>query len=247
MTKMTDRIARLHALHRRGDPLILCNVWDAGSATAVARVGARAIATSSWAVAAARGLPDGQAVTFDALIALTETLAAATDLPVSVDVEAGYGDTSDAVAANVMRVEGGGASGVNLEDQVIDGPGLIGIAAQLARIAAIRNRGVKLFLNARTDVVLKAAKDTVHADLLPEVIARGQAYAAAGADGFFVPGLTAPDLVARVCDAVALPVNVMVTELTADLSPLTGVGVARISRGPGPYLAAMATLEKMAS
>jgi len=101
-------------------------------------------------------------------------------------------------------------------------------------------------VNARTDVVLKAGATTAHCDLLAEVIARGRAYAAAGADGFFVPGLSDPELVAQVCDAVPVPINVMVTDASTDLADLKAAGVARISRGPGPYLAAMARVEELA-
>jgi 2-methylisocitrate lyase-like PEP mutase family enzyme len=228
------------ALHVPGTPLILFNAWDAGSAQAIAAAGAKAIATGSWSVAAAHGLRDAEALPIDLAIANAARIAGAVDLPVSIDFEGGYAVESDALAANAARLAATGAIGCNFEDQVIGGDGIHPLDLQQARIRAMRAAvGADFFLNARTDIFLKAAAET-HDDAKTEAaIERGQAYADAGASGFFVPGLVDLDLLARICDAVPLPVNAMNFPGAPSAAAFARAGVARISHGPGPYRIAM--------
>jgi 2-methylisocitrate lyase-like PEP mutase family enzyme len=229
------------ALHAKGSPLVLYNIWDAGTAGAVASAGAKALATGSWSVAAAHGFGDGEKVPFPFLAEIARLIAASTDLPLSVDFEGGYAVAPDEAAANVEKILDAGAVGINFEDQVVGGSGLHPIALQAERIRAIRamagRRGVPFFINARTDVFLAEADTTRHAALMDEALARADAFEAAGASGFFAPGLVDPKLIGRLCEKVALPVNIMVRPTTPDNATMARLGVSRISYGPAPYRA----------
>ncbi|MCV9962477.1 isocitrate lyase/phosphoenolpyruvate mutase family protein [Pararhizobium sp. BT-229] len=247
----TDKAKAFTELHRKGDPVVLYNIWDAGSAKAVAEAGAKALATGSWSVAAANGYGDGQEIPMLQLVDIARAIVAATDLPVSIDFEGGYAEDAEAAALNVARVVDAGAVGINFEDQVVGGSGLYALEAQAARIKAIRAmadaRGVPFFINARTDLFLKVSDPARHPPLVEEAIERGAAYAEAGASGFFVPGLSNPDLIGRVCEAVGLPVNIMMRQGVPDVKTLAGLGVGRVSYGPGPYRAMIEWLKGEAS
>lgn len=241
-----DKARRFAVLHRKGEPLILFNAWDAGSARAVAEAGASAIATGSWSVAAAQGYADGEAMPLDLALANLARIAVAVDLPVTVDFEGGYASEPAAVAANVGAAARAGAVGCNFEDRVVGGEGLHPLEAQAARIAAIRAAvGDLFFLNARTDVFLHAPLEH-HGDLVDEALERGRAYAGAGASGLFVPGLADEILIARICEQSALPVNVMVWKGTPPLKRLAELGVARISHAGAPWRIAMDALKQAA-
>jgi 2-methylisocitrate lyase-like PEP mutase family enzyme len=243
-----DRAREFAALHVKGRPLILFNAWDAGSARAIAKAGAPAIATTSWAVAAAHGYPDGEAIPASLAEAILTRIAAAVELPVSIDVEGGYAEAPDAVAAHVGRLLDAGVVGINFEDRVVQGKGLYGIDVQARRIAAIRAaaeaRGIALFINARTDVFFHSG--IALEDGLAEARARAAAYAAAGASGLFVPGLVALDAIAELCASVALPLNVMTEPRLPPVAALAQAGVARISHGPAAWFHAMAAVERAA-
>jgi 2-methylisocitrate lyase-like PEP mutase family enzyme len=148
---------------------------------------------------AANGYGDGQEIPLLQLVDIARAIVAATDLPVSIDFEGGYAEDAEAAALNVARVVDAGAVGINFEDQVVGGSGLYTLDAQSARIKAIRAmanaRGVPFFINARTDLFLKVSDPARHSPLVEEAIERGAAYAEAGASGFFVPGLSNPDLI----------------------------------------------------
>ncbi len=246
---ITDRFARFSKLHVAGDPLRLVNVWDAGSARAVADAGAPALATSSWAVAAAAGYPDGEELPFDALLATATAILGVTDLPVSVDFEGGYADAPDDVQGHARTLLELGVVGCNFEDRKVRGEGLHGVEEQAVRLRAIIAAAAGLdrpvFINARTDLFL-GTDPVTHEGRVDEALVRAEAYAAAGAGSFFVPGLGDPALIARICEASPLPVNVMVLDPTADLAALARLGVARISFGPAPYVAAMQSLTALA-
>jgi 2-methylisocitrate lyase-like PEP mutase family enzyme len=226
------------ALHVKGDPLVLYNIWDAGSAKAVAGAGARALATGSWSVAAAQGHDDGESLPLEQLLTLVGRIAATVALPLSVDFEGAYAVAPEGVASNVGRVLAAGAVGINFEDGVPGGDDIHPLPLQVQRVAAARSAG-DFFLNARTDIFLNAPPQT-HAGLVGEALDRGHAYAEAGADGFFVPGIADRDLLARVCAASPLPVNAMMTEALGPIATLAQTGVARTSFGPAPYRLAMA-------
>jgi 2-methylisocitrate lyase-like PEP mutase family enzyme len=237
------------SLHVSGKPLVLFNIWDAGSAKAVAATGARAIATGSWSVAAANGFPDGEGLPLDLAIDNLARITAATDLPVTVDLESGYGETADEVARCVLRAIKAGAIGCNLEDSFPNDGSLRDMRDQAARIAGVRkaadSAGLPLFINARTDVFFQkaAAQDDA---VVRAALDRGQAYARAGADGLFIPGVVDPALIERLVAGSPLPVNVMVQQGMPPLARLSELGVARVSHGPRPYLAMMKMLSEAA-
>jgi len=241
---------RFAALHVKGDPVVLYNIWDAGSARAVAEAGAQALATGSWSVAGAQGFKDGQAIPLELLETIVARIAAVIDVPLTVDFEGAYAEAPAAVADNVARIVGAGAIGINFEDQVVGGDGLYDIEQQCARIAAVRSRGeelgVPLFINARTDLFLKMRDRAAHPGLMDEAKARGAAYLEAGASGFFVPGLVDEGLIADVCEAIPAPVNVMMLAGAPPVTRLAELGVSRVSYGPGPFVALMGELTEQA-
>lgn len=228
------------SLHQPGNPLILFNIWDAGSARAVADAGAVALATGSASVAGALGYDDGQALPFTRLLQVVEGITSVSDLPLSVDFEAGYADTPAGVAENAAQLAALGVVGINLEDGIPPERGIRDAQAQADLIGAIRQR-TPLFINARTDLSLQNPPQS-HPELVAEAIDRASIYAESGADGLFVPGLVAPDLIAMICRDSPMPVNVMKSPAAPDIATLARLGVARISFGPFPWRAAMAGL-----
>ena len=239
-----------HSLHVRGQPLVLFNAWDAGSARAVADAGAKAIATGSWSVAAANGFADGEQLPFALAMDNLRRIVATVALPVTVDLESGYGAAPDAVAANVAAALEAGAVGCNLEDSFpVDGA-LRSMEHQVARLAAARrvadDRGISFFINARTDVFFQAPASAHDVAMVDAALERARGYAAAGASGLFVPGVIAEPLIARLVEGSPLPVNIMATPGSPDRKRLAELGVARISHGPGPYRGAMRRLTEAA-
>ena len=233
------------ALHVPGDPVILYNIWDAGSALAVVAAGAKALATGSHPVADANGWPDGENVPMDFAFANAARIVNAVEIPLTVDFESAYSTDPDEGGRNVARVAATGAVGCNFEDQVIGGEGLHPLDLQVRRIAAIRMAvGDQFFINARTDLFLKT--QTYDDALVDRVIERGKAFADAGASGFFVPRLSDPAQIERVVRDVPLPLNVIAFPGAPDKTLWADAGVARISHGPFPHRALMAKLTDMA-
>jgi 2-methylisocitrate lyase-like PEP mutase family enzyme len=215
-------------LHRAGEvPFLLPNAWDVPSALAFADAGFPAVGTTSFGVAAASGRPDGSRASREATAALVRALAG---LPVfvSADVEDGYDDDPERVAAHVAGL---GADGVNIEDST-DGR-LIDPAAQAAKIAAVKRRSPGVFVNARVDTYWLGQD----ADL-PTTLARAGQYVRAGADGIFVPGASSPDDIAALAAAVPVPLNVLAVP-DLPLTELARLGVRRVSTGSLPYRAAV--------
>ncbi|MCM3905900.1 MAG: isocitrate lyase/phosphoenolpyruvate mutase family protein [Pyrinomonadaceae bacterium] len=238
-TAQSERANLFKSLHTKGEPLILFNVWDAGSARAIEEIGAKAIATGSLSVAAAHGYGDGQELPLDMALANLKRIIATVDLPVTIDLEGGYGDSSNELQESVTRVIEAGAVGINFEDQIVGGTGLYSMEGQRARIEAIRDAAeqarLPLFINARTDIFLKADPSSHAEEHLEEAIRRAKVYAEAGASGFFAPGLRNAKFIERLCKASALPVNILVMPDVPSSKQLAALGVARISFGPGPY------------
>ena len=233
------------ALHVPGDPVILYNIWDAGSARAVAEAGAKALATGSHPVGDASGFGDGQQVPLDYVFANARRIMAAVALPLTVDFEGAYSADPEEGGANVVRLKETGAVGCNVEDQVIGGEGLHPLDLQVRRIAAIRRAvGDDFYINARTDLFLKT--QTYDDALIDEVVERGKAFADAGASGFFVPRLSDPRQIERVVREVPLPLNVIAFPGAPEKRIWADAGVARISHGPFPHRALMAKLTEMA-
>lgn len=231
---LEQKAARLRALHDEGSVLVLPNAWDAASAAVIEEAGAQAIATSSAGVAWTLGYPDGERLTRDVMLAAVARIAAAVEVPVTADVEAGYGPDPVDVATTVAATLDAGAVGINLEDS--SAPGQLYLAdAQADRIRGAREAavgaGVRSFvINARTDVYLReiGEPDT----RLGEVLARTEAYAAAGADCLFVPGLLELETLESLVASAPLPISAMARPGGPSIAALAAAGVRRISVGP---------------
>ncbi|MBB4665071.1 isocitrate lyase/PEP mutase family protein [Conexibacter arvalis] len=236
------RARRLHELHQGPGALVVLNAWDAGSARVFERSGCDAVGTTSAGVAFALGRPDGEALARDELVDATARIAAALRVPLTADLESGYGATAEEVGETVAAVLDAGAVGVNLEDGVgIGSAALRPLAEQVDRLLAARAAaeaaGIELFLNARTDVWWVGAGPPEQRIEL--AIERLRAYVEAGADGVFVPGLADPDAIARLVAAVPAPVNVLAARDTPPLHELERLGVRRVSVGSGPIRAVL--------
>jgi 2-methylisocitrate lyase-like PEP mutase family enzyme len=242
----TERAKRFAKLHVKGSPLVLYNAWDAGSAVSIVEAGAKAVATSSWSVAAAQGHDDGEDIPVELVEKIIAQIVKKVKAPVSVDFEGGYSEDDHELARNISRLLDLGVIGINFEDRVVKGSGLYKVDRQAERIGAMRKaadkKGVPLFINARTDLFLGSSGDP--AKSIDAAIDRAKAYAYAGASGFFIPGLQQASLIGRICEEVTLPVNVMVMEGVPSNDRLSKLGVSRISYGPIPYIHAMAALQK---
>lgn len=240
-----EQFAAFAALHVAGDPVVLFNIWDPGSAKAVADAGSRAIATGSHPVADAMGYPDGQQVPIDLALANAKRIVDAVSLPVTIDFEGAYAVEPEGVGRNAALLAATGAVGCNFEDQVIGDTGLHQLELQTQRIRALRQAvGDAFFINARTDLFLKS---TIYDDaLIGQVVERGKAFADAGASGFFVPRLADTKQIERVVREVPLPLNVIAIPGAPEKKVWADAGVARISHGPFPHRALMAKLTEMA-
>lgn len=241
---MIDQTAKANifrALHIKGEPVVLYNVWDAGSAQAVRDMGAKAIASGSHGVANAMGYEDGEQIPFElALENSRRIVAVSEDLPVSMDLETGYGTTPAEVGATAAKAIATGIVGVNLEDQDFATDELRPVEGHAERLKAIRTAadeaGVPLFINARSDLFKNAPAEDHTDELLAQAIERANAYAEAGADSFFLPGITDIDLIRQLCEASPIGVNIIKIPGTPSQRGLAEAGVARISYGPVPYL-----------
>ncbi len=234
---MTGKTELFAAFHVPGNPLTLYNIWDAGSAIAVEKAGASALATGSWGVAAAHGYKDGEDFPLELAIANLRHIVRVTELPVTIDLESGYGDTPDAVGRTVQTAADAGAAGINLEDKDPKTRELYSVSEAAARIAAAAATG--LFINARTDLFILTPPDRHDQGLADTVLDRARAYAEAGANGLFVPYLIDEKLIAYVCERSPLPVNILTHPDGPRHDRLAELGVARISHGHGPWAAAM--------
>jgi 2-methylisocitrate lyase-like PEP mutase family enzyme len=231
----------------------LANVWDAASARMVAMAGAKAVATSSGAVSWAHGVRDGGNLDLDTVCTvLREIVSAAGDLPITADIEGGYAPAPEGVGASVAAVIDAGVAGINLEDSgaPAESPAapLYTAADQAARIAAARaaaqSAGVRLFINVRTDVYLFGVGP--EAGRYDDVVARAQAYRAAGADGLFVPGLLDLDVLSRISQATDLALNAMWLPGAPSPAELFKAGVARVSVGTALFQSAYTYAQRVA-
>jgi 2-methylisocitrate lyase-like PEP mutase family enzyme len=244
MSSQREKAEELRRLHAAPEPLVLVNAWDAVSARVVAGApGARAIATASWSIAAARGLPDGEALSREAMVEAVAVVARAVELPVTADLERGYGD----VRLTIESALEAGAVGCNLEDS--DGKGGLWPAAEHAAVVAAARAagdaaGIPLVINARTDVYLE---DVIPPDeRLVAALERGAAYLEAGADCIFVPGVRDLETLEALAKDMGGPVSVLGGAGGPALAELARIGIARVSYGPGPLGVAMAALSRAA-
>lgn len=241
---MNDAIATFKALHVPGDPLVLFNIWDAGSARVVAEAGAKAIATGSYGVAEAQGFKDGETFGLEDALTNLRRIVGITDLPVTIDMESGYGAGPQEVGRSVAKAREAGAVGINMEDRMPGASELTPIGEQAARIEAAAASG--LFVNARCDALRGHPVEEHGPGLVAEVLERARAYADAGASGLFVPFTASRSYIAAICDGSPLPVNVLWAPAFGTRAEIAELGVARISHGHQPWAAAMAWLGEQA-
>jgi 2-methylisocitrate lyase-like PEP mutase family enzyme len=227
VTSTADKAAELRRLHDAPELLVMVNVWDVISATTLASLDAcRAIATASHSIAAAAGYPDGERIPRDEMLEAVRRIAAAVDVPVSADLEAGYGDAGE----TVRRAIGLGVVGANIEDQMR--PFDEAVAAVAAVTAAAEAEGVPFALNARTDAFLRAG-DRDRDEVMADVIRRGRAFLEAGATCVFVPGrLDEPTVERLVAGIGERKVSTIAVPGSPPLGTLERLGVARVSLGP---------------
>ncbi|HEY1911648.1 MAG TPA: isocitrate lyase/phosphoenolpyruvate mutase family protein [Vicinamibacterales bacterium] len=245
---MPDKAELLRRLHRAPPILVLPNAWDAATARLFEAEGFPAIATTSAGVAAALGYPDGGSVPWREMIEAVSRIARAVRVPVTADIEHGYATTPDGVADVVVRVIAAGAVGVNLEDIQPGAPDLEPLALQTDKIKAVvkasATAGVRVVINARTDVFLKAIG--APEARLGVAIERGKAFLEAGADCVFVPGVKDAAVISELVRGIGGPVNVLAAAGMPPIPQLEKLGVARLSVGSGPMRAALSVARDVA-
>ena len=229
MTARPDSAATFHRLHQGPDILLLTNAWDAGSARLMESLGAKAVATTSAGVAWSHGYPDGDALPLRLLLSTVADIARVVLIPLTVDMEGGYGESPAAVGEAVGAVIDAGGVGINIEDGS-NPPDLLCTKIAQARQAGTR-RGVNLFINARVDVYLyELAPEPARVE---ETLSREKRYREAGASGIFVPGVVDPAEIRTIAAEVGLPLNVLAWPGLPPAAELVGLGVRRLSAGSG--------------
>lgn len=231
--QLYEKACLLRTLHHKEEVLLLPNAWDALSAKTFEKAGAKAIATTSAGMASVFGYADGK-LPKDLLLLMIERIVKSVSVPVTVDLESGYGDTPEEVCETVLSILKIGAVGINIEDADPKQPGhLFSITEQVEKIRAIKslaNRvNLPLFINARTDVFWQNLLSPE--ERLPETLRRLEAYKEAGADGVFVPGLTDSDLISEVSKTIELPLNVLAGPWMKEMAHVKQLGVARLTMG----------------
>ncbi|MDX8030818.1 isocitrate lyase/phosphoenolpyruvate mutase family protein [Lentzea sp. BCCO 10_0856] len=241
MTSTADRTTLFHALHQQ-PPLALPNAWDVASALIVEAAGAKAVATTSAGVAWSLGAPDGDALDRELAIDLVARIAKAVSIPVTADIESGFGEDAKEVGETARAVVAAGASGVNIEDG--HGGSIRDVQEQKERLAAAREAAPELFINARTDVYLRGVG--APEDRLQLAIDRAKAYLEAGASGIFVPGVYDLDVIKTLAENIDAPLNVLAGPGAPAVHELATAGAARISVGTALASAAYAVAKKAA-
>ena len=243
MSTQRTNAEKFRELHHGKQILVLLNAWDAASARIFEVAGAPAIATTSSGLSASLGYPDGQKIPRELMIGAVRQVCRIVDIPVSVDLEAGYGTTVSEVCDTVKAVIDTGAIGINIEDAMQE-PNLLA-----ERIAAIRDvaaaRDVPLFINARTDVYLRGKG--APAARFDDAVGRLRAYEAAGADGLFAPGLGEPDVISKLLREIHLPLNILAGQGVPAAKELERLGVKRVSMGGGLQRAALTQARRVAT
>src|SRR3954470_24110606 len=238
---------RLRKLHVEGPMLVLPNAWDAGSARIFVEAGFTALATTSAGIAFSLGYPDGERITRDEMLAAVARITRRISVPITADMEAGYGMTPQGVAETVRRVIDAGAVGMNLEDRM-EGKQLIDFPLAVERIAAARGaadgEGVSIVLNARTDAF--EAPELRPEQRLEEAVRRGNAFREAGADSVFVPFVRDRDTIEVLARKIRAPVNILGAPNAPTLKELATLGVRRVTFGSAPMRATLGLVRRMA-
>jgi 2-methylisocitrate lyase-like PEP mutase family enzyme len=252
MSDQKTRAKQFTELHKKGDPVIIYNAWDGGSAKAIEDAGARAIATGDHPVGFSHGYTseDFNEFTFDLYMTTIKDIARVVEVPFSVDISSGEGLILSGLKDRVKMLLKIGVVGINFEDRLDDSSGIKHIEEQVERIKAIRETseefGVPLFINARSDIFSTAKSKDEHAGLIDRAVERAKAYKEAGGSGFFVPGLVDIELIKKLCEQSELPVNIIRIPGAPSTKELAEAGVGRISYGPVVQLQMIEWLKKQA-
>lgn len=249
MTAHHNRARLFHSLHDAASPLTLANVWDAASARLVEAAGAAAVATTSAGVAWSLGAEDGDRLDRDQAIAAIARITACVNVPVTADLESGFGETAAEVGETITQVIAAGAVGINIEDvHPESSSALRPTVEQAERIAAARAAadatGIPLFINARIDTFLRGVGET--STRLQETLDRAHAYLEAGASGIFVPGVVDQAVITALTEGISAPVNMLVQPGSPTVAELAKLGVARVSLGSAVAEAAYAVVRRTA-
>jgi 2-methylisocitrate lyase-like PEP mutase family enzyme len=243
-----QKAEQFRKMHHGPRMLVLANAWDVVSARIIEECGHPAIATSSAAVAFSRGYPDGQRISRDEMLDVVGRIARAVRVPVTADLEAGYGVTPKDMADTTKAAIEAGAIGMNLEDAGEDESSLVDLPLQVEKIRVIRETarslGVPFVLNARTDIYLTPIGP--EATRFERTVERLRAYKDAGADCLFAPGLYDAETIARLVKALDAPLNILANPACPPIPELEKVGVARLSAGSGVMRASMGLVRRIA-
>ena len=243
------RAERLRKLHHDAKVLVLPNIWDPLGARMLESLGFPAVATASAAVAYSLGQDDGQNISFETMLEVIQRIAASVQVPMTADVESGYAEEPEAVAANVRRVIEAGAAGINLEDSRREGGELRPLDVQCERLRAVRAmaeaEGVPLVINARVDVFLREGGRS-RDDRIATAIERGRAYVDAGADCVYPIGPGDAETMQALQSGIQAPLNVYLSAGAASLQDLESLGIARASLGPGLIKASLTAMRSVA-
>jgi len=250
MPTLREKAEQFRALHRRGDPVILVNAWDAVSARIVEQLGFPAIATTSAGVAWLEGFADGEHISREQMLNAVKRVTQAVHVPVTADLEHGYGNSVEDGMTTARGAIDAGAVGMNFEDWDPKAGALLDVVAQTARIRAIATMaaqaGIPFVINARTDVFLEDVGDSDEWRI-EQAVLRANAYLDAGATCAFVPGVSDEPVIAKLADAIHGPINVLANPSTPPVARLAQLGVARISVGGSAMAYALAQFRRFAS
>lgn len=238
----------LKKLHHSGKMLVLPNIWDAAGAVVLESLGYPAVATASAAIARAQGYEDGERISFDFLLAIVAQIVKSVNVPVTVDIEAGYAADNETLKSNIRRLVAAGVAGINIEDTDVLTRELLPIDEQVERLKLIgrvaERESTRLFINARTDVFL-VNSGLSEDQKLALAIERGRAYTDAGADGIYPIFATEEETVKTLVNALKVPVNILAKHASPDLDVLQKLGVARVSFGPNVHRAMLVSMEAL--
>ena len=249
MAQQQAKAASFRVLHSGRETLLLPNVWDVASARLIEESGFKAAATSSAGIAFSLGYPDGQRISREEMLAVIARIAKAVRVPVTADVEAGYGKTPEDAGRTARAVVEAGAVGMNLEDAIGDSPSvLVELPLQLEKIRAVREMAsrlrIPLVLNARTDMYLLQIGDP--AERYDETVRRLSAFREAGADCVFAPGLRDAPTIGRLVADLKCPINILAGPGSPSVPELSKLGVARVSLGSATMRATVGCLRRIA-
>ncbi|HRH60611.1 MAG TPA: isocitrate lyase/phosphoenolpyruvate mutase family protein [Chitinophagaceae bacterium] len=246
-----EKAERFHALHHSGNMLVLPNIWDTLGALLLESLDYPALATASAAVAWANGYNDGEHIPFNDFLKLLKRICECVDIPVSADIESGFADNDIQLQENIRLLIDAGIVGINIEDTDKKSHCILSTEAQCNKIRLIRKasdeKGIPLFINARTDVYLHEKNFANDAEQFQEAIIRGLAYKEAGADGFYPIAMKDGRDIREIMDWVDLPLNVITMPGIPDLKTLDEMGVARVSLGPSFLKISIQAMKQLAT